>query len=178
MEVSTQIAEDSQDSIIALQNRINQLEATIVESYAMFCPLYDELDFMQMTPQSFGEPYSTHSIRLPINKHNVTFITTPPLLVIGAPQSKGSGPLQWGQILEIELPSNTNFVGFRYGGGSGNVEWLSTDNSVHTLPTLPAPTADEQSKQFYLAKRAGIRHLKITSSEMFLYTLAIGTSSR
>src|SRR5690349_16056343 len=90
--------EQPQAMIAHLENRINQLEETLLEVYPMFCQLYAEIDFAKLTPEAFGSPYSIHSIPIPRTRLNVTFTTTPPLLVIGTPLSHTPGPLQWGTV--------------------------------------------------------------------------------
>ena len=141
----------------------------------MFCQLYAEIDFAKLTPGAFDSPYSIHSIPIPRTRLNVTFTTTPPLLVIGTPLSHTPGPLQWGTVLDIQFPGDTQFVSFRYGGGAGTVEWFDDNGSGHMLPALPAMTAANDTGQFHLASHEGIHRIKITSSgEMFLSNLAVG----
>ncbi len=167
--------EPSQETIAHLENRLNQLEETLLEVYPMFCQLYAEIDFSKLTPEAFDSPYSIHSIPIPRTRLNVTFTTTPPLLVIGTPISQTPGPLKWRKVLEIQFPEDTQFVSFRYGGGAGTVEWFGDSGSGHMLPALPAITAAVDTGHFHLARHEGIRRIKITSSgEMFLSNLAVG----
>ncbi len=167
--------EHSQETIAHLENRINQLEETLLEVYPMFCQLYADIDFARLTPEAFDSPYSIHSIPIPCTRLNVTFTTTPPLLVIGTPLSQTPGPLQWRKELQIQFPKDTRFVSFRYGGGTGTVEWFGDSGSGHRLPALPAIAAANDTGHFHLARHEGIRRLKITSSgAMFLSNLAIG----
>jgi hypothetical protein len=167
--------EQSQETIAHLENRINQLEETFLEVYPMFCQLYAEIDFAKLVPEAFDSPYSIHSIPIPGTRLNVTFTASPPLLVIGTPLSQTPGPLQWGTVLEIQFPEDTQVVSFRYGGGTGTVEWFGDSGSGHMLPELPALTAVNDTGQFHLARHEGIRRIKITSSgEMYLSNLAVG----
>jgi hypothetical protein len=167
--------EHSQETIAHLENRINQLEAMLLEVYPTFCHLYAEIDFAKLTPEAFDSPYSIHSIPLPRTRLNVTFTTTPPLLVIGMPISQIPGPLKWRTVLEIQFPEDTQFVSFLYGGGTGTVEWFDDSGSGHVLPALPAITTTMDTGHFHLARHEGIRRIKITSSgDMFLSNLAVG----
>ena len=175
METLTLSAENLQETIVSLESRTNQLEETIFELYRSVSRSYGVLDFAQMTPETFAAPYSIHAITIPQTNLSVTFITTPPGLVIGTPQSMTPGPLQWAKVLEIQLPSHTKFVSFCYGGNVGTVEWFGDDNSGYSLPTLRELSPLTPTRQFYLAKNEGIRGLKLTSSgAMVLHSLAIG----
>jgi hypothetical protein len=136
---------------------------------------FGEIDFTQMPPESFKSPYSTQSFPVPNTKLSATFITTPPLLTVGTPQSNTPGPLHWEHMLEIQLPSKIRFISFRYGGDTGTLEWSSDSGPGHVLPTLPALVGTIQTREFQLARSEGIRSIKLTSSgEMVLYKLAIG----
>ena len=175
MQTSTPIAENLQESTADLESRIQQLEATLPELYSALCHIYREIDFTQLEPETFTAPYSTHSIPLPHSMLSVTLITTPPMLTIGTPDSHTPGPLHWEHILEVHFPTDTIFVGFCYGGSTGTVEWVSDVGPGHALPALSALPSSGVAGQFYLAKREGIRTIKITSSgEMYLDKLSIG----
>ena len=177
MNLTTPVLEDSQETMVGLERRINQLEETLLEVYPTFCHVYGEIDFAQVTPESFNAPYSTLALPIPHTKLNVTLMTTPPGLVIGMPPSHTPGPLQWGQILEIQFPGETKFMSFRYGGGTGTVEWFSDAGAGYTLPSLLALSDVIHTRRFHLARHEGIRRIKITSNgEMFLCNLAIGIS--
>src|SRR5579862_7705140 len=123
MKTTIQSAENLEDTNVYLESRINQLEETIPELYQAFCQEYGNIEFDQMAPQSFVPPYTIHTIHIPRTKLEVTFVTTPPHLIIGTPPHT-PGPLQWEHILEIQLPRGTKFVSFRYGGGIGELEWF------------------------------------------------------
>ncbi len=151
--------EQSQETIAHLESRINQLDETLLEVHPTFCHRYADIDFARLTPQAFDSSYSILSIPIPRTKLNVTFTTAPPLLVIGTPLSQTPRPPQWGKVLEIQFPEDTKFVGFRYGGGTGTVEWFGDSGSGQMLPALPAITAAIDTGQFHLARHKGIRRI-------------------
>jgi hypothetical protein len=177
MELMIPAVENSQETVAYLERRMDQLEDTLLAVYASFCHSYGEIDFTRMPSETFNAPYSTHSMPIPQTRLNVTFITTPPLLVIGTPDPNTPGSLRWERLLEIRFPNDTKFVSFRYGGGTGTVEWFSDGDSGHMMPPLPGISAANQTRNFYLAKNEGVRSLKITSKgDMVLHNLAIGVT--
>lgn len=168
------LMENINETSATMQSRITHLEETILELYQSFCPIYGTIDFAQVPPEDFDTPYSTHSVPIPHTKLNVTFVTTPPHLVIGTPSAHTPGPLHWGHELKIEFPVHTAFVSFHYGGETGDVQWFSADGAGHQLPALAMP---DQTGHFYFAHHEGIRHIQITSTgKMYLTTIAVGIS--
>jgi len=180
MEPMIPAIENSEATFVDLERRIVQVEDAIHTAYASFCDIYGKIEFAELPLETFHTPYSTHSMPIPQTRLNVTFITTPPLLVIGTSDPNTPGSLQWEDILEIRFPNDTKFIGFRYGGGTGTVEWFRDSESGHMLPQLPGLSPANRTRNFYLTKNEGIRSLKITNKGgMVLHNLAIGvTKSR